>query len=76
MTWNYRVISFKDESTLTGRFLKIQEVYYKKDGGLRAYAEAEVGGEDLDELRQDLEMQAKALSAPVINEEDFEEGKG
>lgn len=67
MTFNHRVIRDKDG------YLAIHEVYYNGDGSLAARTESAVwvGGEDLAEVREQLELMLRCLDAPVIDDFDW-----
>lgn len=69
MSWNYRVIITDNLNH------NIHEVYYKEDGSLWMYTENPVSpyGENLKELKLDLEMMLQALSKPALVPSDFEE---
>jgi len=72
MTWNHRIIRqiYDGEA-----FLGIHEVFYK-DGVPDLCTEDCIGvcGEDIEELAQTLAWMQKALSQPILEMTDFEEG--
>lgn len=66
MSWNYRVVS-RDGGTSYG----IHEVYYK-NGDFDAWSENPISafGENLVELRDELQFMMKALDSPILEEID------
>lgn len=66
-TWDYRVLRHADGS------LAIHEVYYDEAGSPESCTvdAADVAGDDLDELRRDVEHHAAALQHPVLEYESF-----
>ena len=69
MSWNYRVVKFKNEDI--DEYFEIKEVFYDKEGNLAGYAEASVFSDTYDGLFEVMEMMKSATAKPVINEEDF-----
>ena len=67
MSWNYRVMKYDNEG------FGIHEVYYHKDGSLKAYSVNAIApyGEDTDELREDMLLQLKAFGRPILTKADF-----
>jgi hypothetical protein len=72
MTWNHRV--FKDDS---GCFT-IREVYYNDKGKSDSFTIEPISpfGENIGELRWELEQMMKALKRPVLTKADFEPSSG
>lgn len=67
--WNYRVVQFEDGEEV---YHQIHEVYYKYDDISMWSEEAvPVGGETVEELRRDLQMQMDALDKPVLLAKDL-----
>jgi hypothetical protein len=68
MSWNCRIMQYKDGS------LGIHEVYYE-DGEVQGVTLDAVGchGDDLEDLRLGLEHKLKALDAPILMYEDYNE---
>ena len=66
MSWNYRVVS-RDGGASYG----IHEVYYE-NGGFGAWSENPISafGENLVELRDELQFMMKALDSPILEEID------
>ena len=65
MSWNYRVVT-QDGGASYG----IHEVYYTQDGSIRCWSESPMNpyGEDLGELRDDLERMSRAFDRPILEE--------
>ena len=61
MTWNYRIVRKED-------YLEIHEVFYGTDGAPKMVTTDSVcvGGEDLEELKQDMTHYLEALNKPVL----------
>lgn len=66
-SWNYRVLRYSDGS------LGIHEVYYDEGGkpSMCTVDGVSGAGEDIDELRRDLKLMAKALEKPILEYEYF-----
>jgi len=77
MTWNHRVIrkEYKGFNEIEIQF-GIHEVYYNDDGVPDMCTEnpVDVVGDNIKELKQTLRWMRKALSQPVLDYADFEEG--
>lgn len=71
--WNYRIV--QTGSTDSDRHYGIYEVYYQ-DGEpwLRTLSTSGIGGETMDEVREDLEFHRQALERPVLIDSDFNPG--
>jgi hypothetical protein len=52
-------------------FFEIQEVYYNEIDVPCAYCDPCVGGNDLEEIKVQLERFAKCLSDPILKKSDF-----
>jgi hypothetical protein len=65
--WNYRVIRTTDEKSGES-YLQIHEVYYSDEDRIRFTSENPIapGGEDIDELRSDLDHMMEATAAPIL----------
>lgn len=74
MTWNYRVVRFKNDDL--NEYFEIKEVFYDAAGNLAGYSEASVFADTYDGLFDSLELLKSATAKPVINEEDFFVKKG
>jgi hypothetical protein len=72
MSWNYRVIKFKNEDL--GEHFEIKEVFYDKNGKPKGFAEASVFGETYDDLFKVMAMIRMATAKPVLVESDFLRG--
>jgi hypothetical protein len=64
--WNHRVVLMPDDGTGT-QWYEVQEVYYNKQGEPCGYCNSYVGGEDMDELAEQIDRHAKALALPTLD---------
>jgi hypothetical protein len=72
MSWNHRVVRKKYGSQLPDKeWLEIHEVYYDKDGNVEGMTVDAVapGGNNLNELRSELQMMLECLEKPILDEE-------
>ena len=73
MTWNYRILKRKCKET--GEvYYALNEVFYSKEGYLKAYSETdEVVGDSPEEVVEVLEMMLADAKkdTPILTEEDF-----
>lgn len=69
MTWNYRVVRFKNADL--DEYYEVKEVFYDKNGDLAGYSEASVCSDTFEGLFNCMELMREATAKPVINEEDF-----
>lgn len=74
MTWNYRVVRFKNADV--DEYYEIKEVFYDAQGNLTGYSEASVFSDTYDGLFECMELMRAATAKPVIDEEDFFAKKG
>jgi hypothetical protein len=74
MSWDYRVLRRKEQAGgETSYWYAIHEVFYDADQDLpHSWTENAIqpGGEDMDELEQDLTYMREALSKPVLEVDD------
>lgn len=70
MTWNHRVVRFRDDEM--GEYYEIKEVFYDKEGGLSGYSEATVLSETFPGLSRQLKMMKTATSKPIIDISEFD----
>ena len=73
MSWNYRVVRFKDEEN-EETYYELKEVFYNRDGSLMGYADATVSGESFADIMRVVGMMKRDALRPVINEEEFFKG--
>jgi hypothetical protein len=73
MSWNYRVVRFKDEEN-EDTYYELKEVFYNRDGSLMGYADATVSGESFADIMRVVGMMKRDALRPVINEEEFFKG--
>ena len=75
MSWNYRVVRFKDEPNWsdneTGEYYEIKEVFYNTDGKPVGYSDATCGSDTYDGLFKVMGMMQSAHAKPVIDEHEF-----
>jgi hypothetical protein len=75
MSWNYRIIRFKDEPNWsdneTGEYYEIKEVFYNTVGKPVGYSDATCGSDTYDGLFKVMGMMQSAHAKPVIDESDF-----
>jgi len=71
MTWNYRIMHYRDEHPEFGHPFGIHEVYYADDGSVETWTEAAIPlvGHDLDDLEWQLRAMLEALQKPVLEYE-------
>jgi len=63
--WNHRVVRILDE--LGEQWFEVQEVYYNKQGEPCGYCNSYVGGENMEELAEQIERHSKALALPILD---------
>jgi hypothetical protein len=71
MTWNYRVVRFRDEpesASETGDWYEIKEVFYDSLGKPVGYSDATCGNDTYDGLFKVMSMMQSAHAKPVLNE--------
>jgi hypothetical protein len=74
MTWNYRVVKFKDEPesySESGEYYVIKEVFYDTFDKPVGYSDAVCGADTYEGLFKCMSMMQAAHAKPVLNEEDF-----
>ena len=71
MTWNYRVVRFKDEHAETGEYYEIKEVFYDTDGKPVGYSDATCGADTYDGLFKVMGMMQSAHAKITLNEEEI-----
>jgi len=74
MSWNYRVVRFKDEENEEDTYYELKEVFYNRDGSLMGYADATVSGESFDDIIKVLAMMKEDAHKSVIDESEFFKG--
>ena len=67
MPWNHRVIKLN----FPADNYQIYEVFYNQDGSIFGYADAGVGGESIDDIRETLEWMLECLDKPILIEEEI-----
>ena len=70
MSWNYRVVRFKDEENQE-TYYELKEVFYNRDGSLMGYSDATVSGESFDDVIKVLAMMKEDAHKAVIDEAEF-----
>jgi hypothetical protein len=72
MTWNYRLVHYKDGNGKGEDYYRIQEVYYNEDDSIYLYNEgAIVGGSTIKEAKKVHKMLAEAFRAPILESTDL-----
>jgi hypothetical protein len=68
MTWNYRIMRYRDEHPEFGHSFGIHEVYYGDDGSVENWTEDAITlvGPDLDDLEWQLRAMLEAFQKPVL----------
>jgi len=78
-TWNYRVLrhEYVSGDGDTEEYLAVHEVHYENDNPIGCTKEPiDLGSENLEGLRWQLEKIKEGLDKPVLDYEKFEDGKG
>lgn len=73
MSWNYRVVRFKDDDETP--YYELKEVFYNRDGTLMGYSDATVSGESFTDIIKVLDMMKEDAHRAVIDEEEFFKGE-
>ena len=73
MNWNHRVMNCPSENGGDDFYL-FKEVYYDDQDRPDSYSEPFMCGDSVDELKELLQRLEKALTLPVLHENDFGEG--
>ena len=71
MSWNYRVVRFKDDLEYTEEYYEIKEVFYDASGRPVGYSDATCGADTYDGLFKVMGMMQSAHAKPVLNESEF-----
>ena len=71
MTWNYRVVRFKDEHAETGEYYEIKEVFYDANGKPVGYSDATCGSDVYDGLFKVMGLMQSAHAKPTLDEAEF-----
>jgi hypothetical protein len=71
MSWNYRVVMQEANGY---KSLGLREIYYNEDDSIFAMSREDEAplGDDIEDLRGDLEIMMEALDKPVLVEKDIE----
>ena len=69
MSWNYRIVRFKDE--VEGEYYEVNEVFYDTGGKPVGYSDATLGADTYDGLFKVAGLMQSAHAKPVLNEEDI-----
>jgi hypothetical protein len=62
MTWNHRIVKTTDE----GECYQLAEVFYDSDKKPYAYGEASIAGENINEIKQQLDRFNSALTKAIL----------
>lgn len=71
MSWNYRVVRFKDAEFEEDDYYEIKEVFYDPSGKPVGYSDAVCGSDTYDGLFKVAGLMQSAHAKPVLDEEDF-----
>jgi len=66
MYWNHRVVQIVDPKFPEEVFFEVQEVYYNDKDQPCGYCDPCVGGENLDEIKLQIERFAECLNKPIL----------
>lgn len=66
--WNLRIVRMPRDQW-GGEWLEIQEVYYNKQGQPCGYCNSFAGGENMDEIKEQLKRHEEALALPILDSE-------
>ncbi len=61
--WNHRIVKSEDGF---GVYYELSEVYYDSKGRPWSYGDATIGGENLEDIKQQIEWFQVALTKPVL----------
>ena len=73
MTWNYRVVRFKDETIVsdTGEYYEIKEVFYDTFDKPIGYSDAVCGADTYEGLFKCMALMQSAHTKPTLDASDF-----
>lgn len=71
MSWNYRVVRFKDDLEYTEEYYEIKEVFYDNLGKPVGYSDANCGADTYEGLFECMSMMQAAHAKPVLDEAEF-----
>lgn len=73
MSFNYRIIRFRDKTCRNGYYYAVHTVYYDKFGKPKSYGDppASIGGETIKECFEDMIQKLSGMAKPYLKEEDF-----
>lgn len=66
MYWNHRVVQIVDPKFPKEVFFEVQEVYYNDKDQPCGYCDPCVGGENLDEIKLQIERFVECLNKPIL----------
>ena len=66
--WNLRIVRMPHDQW-GGEWLEIQEVYYNRQGQPCGYCNSFAGGENMDEIKEQLKRHEEALALPILDSE-------
>lgn len=70
MSWNYRVVRFKNNEDIE-EYYEIKEVFYDKQGNVSGYTDSSVLSETFEGLLDVLDLMRSATAKAIINEADL-----
>jgi hypothetical protein len=71
VSWNYRVVRFKDDLEYTEEYYEIKEVFYDINGKPVGYSDAVCGSDTYEGLFECMSMMQSAHAKPVLDEAEF-----
>ena len=77
MSWNYRIVRFKDTDFGEGdygNYYEVKEVFYNTDGKPVGYSDATLGADTYDGLFKVAGLMQSAHAKPVLDESEFFNG--
>ena len=69
MHWNHRVVKTVD--TFGEDYYEVCEVYYNEKDEPCGYCDAHVGGDNLEEIKVQIERFTRALEHPILNADEI-----
>jgi hypothetical protein len=71
MSWNYRIVRFKDSEVEEDDYYEVKEVFYDNVGKPVGYSDATLGANTYDGLFKVAGLMQSAHAKPVLDEEEF-----
>ena len=71
MHWNYRLVEMTDNRWLDEKWIEVREVYYNEDNEPVGHANANVSGNYLEDVREQLKLMGECLGKPLLTAGEF-----